>query len=252
MITYDFIEKMGSIQTKFSTRSPIKYLTLFDEFENEIKYKEQLENCLKGFRHEIQSLPFKLPIKQARKVFLNNLYDEFLLAKEKLYFQFNQAISKSHECVHINKGKFKYYLPRFLLKQYLTKVRLVNQKLFLVYYLQNDIIENAIEILKNTALNDGIELKVLEINLVERVKTNLSSSELSYFFFLILQKVSIDSNFNRSNLSKILADNFSTKKTISPQANQIRKHFTEVNDNVKNKVEKLFLELSNNANSNYL
>ena len=247
MFTYDFIEKLGRVNTKISKYCPIKYLSHFDEFENETEHKERFENYLKDFRHEIQSLPFKLPTKQSRKVFLNNIYDEFLLTKETLYLQFNQVITKSHECIYIKKCNFKYYLPRFLKKKYLTKARRAYQKLYLIYYLQNDIIENAIEILQTSALNDGVELKGLEKQLGERFKTNLSSPELSYFFYLILEKVSVDSNFNRSNLSKILADNFSTKKTLSPHPNQIRKHFTEVNDPVKNRVKNLFFELSHKA-----
>lgn len=82
MFTYDLIKKLGCVNTKISKYYCIKYLTHFDEFENENKCKERLENYLKDFRHEIQSLPFKLPAKQARKVFLNNIYDELLLTKE--------------------------------------------------------------------------------------------------------------------------------------------------------------------------
>ena len=252
MFTYDFIEKLGRVNTKISKCYCIKFLTHFDELENETECKERLENYLKNFRHEIQSLPFKLPTKQARKVFLNNIYDEFLLTKETLYLQFNQVITKSHECIYIKKCNFKYYLPRFLKKKYLIKARRAYQKLYLIYYLQNDIIENAIEILQTSALNDGVELKATETESIERVKTDLSSPELSYFFYLILKTVSVEDKFNRSNLSKILANHFSTKRTISPQPNQIRKHFTEVNDPVKNRVKSLFFELSNKATSNYL
>ena len=247
MFTYDFIEKLGRVNTKISKYCPIKYLSHFDEFENETEHKERFENYLKDFRHEIQSLPFKLPTKQARKVFLNNIYDEFLLTKEDLYLQLNQIITKSHECIYIKKRNFKYYLPRFLQKKCLTKARQANQKLYLIYYLQKEIIESAIEILQTSALNDGLELKTIETQLGERVKTDLSSSELSYFFYLILKTVSVEDKFNRTNLSKILANHFSTKRTIAPQPNQIRKHFTDVNDSVKNRVRSLCFELSHKA-----
>lgn len=254
MFTYDFIEKLGSVDTKISKCClkccPIKYLTYIEEFENENEYKERLEDCLKDFRHEIQSLPFKLPAKQARKTFLNNLYDEFLLTNENLNLQFNQAIIDSNKCISTNYRIFKYYHPRFLQKRYLTKARQAYQKFYFVYYLQKDIIESAIEILKTSAFNDGVELKAIEKQSDERVITDLSSPELSYIFFLVLQRVSIDNKFNRNNLSKYIASNFSTKKTIAPQSTQIRKHFTQVDDSVKRRVGKIFYDLSQMAKSN--
>ena len=247
--TYNFIEILGSFSIEKSKYYP-KYLPFFEEFENENAYKKQLENYLKDFRHEIQRLPLKSPIKQARQTLLNNLYDEFFLKKENLYLQFNQAINDCNQCISKKNRILKFCLPRFLRKKYLTKARQGYQKIYFVYFLQKDIIENAIKILKVSALNDGVKLKAIDKQLSERIKTDLSSPELSYFFSLVLEQVSIDNNFNRSTFSKILADNFSTKMTLTPQPKQIKKHFSEVNDSVKKRVEKMFFELSRKAKSN--
>ena len=247
--TYDFIEKLGSVNIKIFKCYP-KYLTYFEEFENENECKIRLENYLKDFRHEIQSLPFRLPTRQARQTFLNNIYDELLLTKETLYLQYNQTIIDSNKCISNKIRIFKYCFPRFLQKKFITKARQVYKKIHFVYFSQKEIIENAIEILKISALNDGVELKATEKQLCERFKTDLSSAELSYFFYLAFEQVSIDNNFNRSNLSKLLADNFSTKMTLTPQPKQIKKHFFDVNNLVKNRVEKMFFELSRKAKSN--
>jgi hypothetical protein len=254
MFTYDFIEKLGSVDTKISKCClkccPIKYLAHIEEIVNENEYKERLEAYLKDFRHEIQSLPFNLPTKQARRTFMNNLYDEFLLTKENLYLQLNKAVVDSYKCIANKKRLFKYYLPRFLQKKYLTKARQAYQKFDFVYNLQKDIIDNAIDILKTSAFNDGVELKATERLPEERVITDLSSPELSYFFYLALERVSIDNKFNRSNLSKLIASHFSTKMTYAPQPTQIRKHFTQVDDSVKKRVGKIFYDLSQMAKSN--
>lgn len=254
IFTYSFIEKLGTLNTGISKCCslkccPVKYLTYFNEFENESAYKKHLENYLKDFRHEIQSLPFSLPTKQARKTFLNNLYDELLLTKETLDTQFKHAISKSYKLIYVKKRRFRFYLPRAIQKKCLTNARQAYHKIFFAYQSQNNIIEKSIEILKISASNDGVELKVLEKQLDERVKTDLSSPELSYLFYLILETVSIDKQFNRSNLSKIIASNFSTKKSLTPQPTQIRKHFTQVDDSIKNRVENLFFELSRKVKS---
>ena len=164
-----------------------------------------------------------------------------------MHLQFNKAITESHKCINIKKCNFIFFLPRFFQKEYLIKAKRACQKLHLIYYLQNNIIESAIEILQTSALNDGVKLKATEAESIERVKTNLSSSELSYLFYQILKTVSVEDQFSRSNLSKILANHFSTKRTISPQSNQIRKHFTEVNDTVKDRVKSLLFELSHKA-----
>lgn len=247
--TYNFIEKLGSFNIKKIKYYP-KYLTFFEAFKNENSYKKQLEDYLKDFRHEIQRLPLKLPVKQDRQTLLNNLYDEFFLKKEKLHLQCNQAITKSRKCIFNKNRILKYYFPRFLRKKYLTKARQIYQKIYFVYFSQKDIIEDAIETLKTIALNDGFEIKAIEKQSNERVKTDLSSPELSYFFYLLFEQISIDNNFNRSNLSKFLADNFSTKMTLTPQAKQIKKHFFDVNIVVKNRVKKMFFELSRKAKSN--
>jgi hypothetical protein len=252
MFTYDFIERIGTINITYSKKYRKEYLTFIDEFTSESEYKQKLDEYLNRYRKEILSLPFNLNAKQSRKAFLNNLYDEFVLSKEQLNSQFSQVLIRSYECISSQKRNFKFYFPRYLQKKYLMTARDAYRKIHVVYSLQNDKIENALEILKSSAFNDGIELKVLDINVVERIKTTLSSPELAYLFFVLFQKVADDKNFNRSFLSRLLANNLSTKRTISPQANQLRKHFTEVNDNVKIKVEQLFIELSQNCMSEYL
>jgi hypothetical protein len=247
--TYDFVETLGCINIRKIKYYP-KYLAYFEKFENENEYKIHLEKYLKDFRHEIRKLPLKSPVKKARQTLLNNLYDELLLTEEILHLQCNQVITKSKKCIFNKNRILKYCFPRFLRKKYLTKARQVYQKINFVYFIQKDIIESAIKIIKISALNDGVELKTIEKQLNERFKTDLSSSELSYLFYLLFEEVSTDKNFNRSNLSKLLADNFSTKKTLTPQYKQIKKHFFDVNDSVKKRIEKMFFELSHKAKSN--
>jgi hypothetical protein len=252
MFTYDFIEKIGTINVKYSKKYRIGYLTYVEEFTNESEYKERLEEYLNKYRKEILSLPFQLNAQQSRKAFLNNLHDEFLLTKGMLNTKYSQVLIRSYECISNQKRNFKCYFPRYLQKKYLISARDAYRKIHVVYALHNDKIDNAIDILKTSALNDGIELKGLDVNIVERIRTTLSSPELAYLFFVLFQKVADDKNFNRSFLSRLLANNLSTKRTASPQASQLRKHFTEVNDNVKFKVEQLFIELSKNCMSEHL
>ncbi len=113
-------------------------------------------------------------------------------------------------------------------------------------------IDEALELLKSIALNDGIELKTIEEASVERIKSNLSSPEIAYLTYLIVKKTAINPNFNRTQLSKMLANNFSTKKAEAPKASQIRKHFTDVNDSVKSSIEKLLKDLYTSCMSDHL
>lgn len=252
MFTYDFIEKIGKINIKYSKKCRREYLTFIEEFTTTAEYNEKLDTYLGEFRKEILNLPFLLSTKQSRKTFLNNLHDEFLLAEELLKTQFEQAINESYECISIQKKNFKFYVPRYCQKQYINKARVAYSKMHIAFALQKDKIEIAVITLNSIAMNDGIELKTINNDSDERIQTTLSSPELAFLSFVILQKVAKNKDFNRSHLSRILADNFSTKKTTSPQANQLRKHFTEVNDNVQSKVEKLFIELSRTCISEHL
>ncbi|WP_289055759.1 hypothetical protein [Carboxylicivirga marina] len=118
--------------------------------------------------------------------------------------------------------------------------REAHQRFYFTYELQIDTIDKSIAILQSSALNDGIELKTVESQAESRVVTDLSSPELSYIFYVLLEKISIDNKFNRKNFSKIIASNFSTKKAVAPQANQIRKHFTQVDGSVKSRVGNFF------------
>ncbi len=248
MFVYDFIEKIGKIEVKYSKKFRQRYLTFTEEFSSEQEYKEKLDEFLNEFRKEIQSLPFSLNSKQSRKTFLHNLYDELLFTREHLNEQFILLISQSHNCISLQKVRFKYYFPKYFQKKYLKEARTAYQKLHIIFTLQIDKIENAVDILKITALNDGFEMDTSDWQNFKRFKTNLSSQELAYLSFRIMKKVSIDPNFNRTHLSRILADNFSTKKADFPKAEQIRKQFTDVNDNVKNRIESLLKELAR-ANS---
>jgi len=244
MFVYDFIEKIGKIEVKYSKKFRKRYLTFTEEFSSEQEYKEKLDEYLNEFRKEIQSLPFSLNSKQSRKTFLHNLYDEFLYTREHLNEQFIQLISQSHNCISLQKRRFKCCFPKYFQKKYLKKARTEYRKLHIVFTLRVDKIDNAVNILKLTALNDGIEMDTSGWHNPKRFKTNLSSRELAYLSFRIMKKVSIDPNFNRTHLSRILAENFSTKKADFPKAEQIRKQFTDVSDNVKNKVESLLDELA--------
>ena len=247
MFVYDFIEKIGRIEVEYSTKFRKRYLTITEEFSSEQEYKKKLDKYLNEFRKEILSLPFSLNTKQSRKVFLNNLHDEFLFTRENLNEQFKTVISQSQDCISTQRVKFKCCFPRFLQKKYLIEARKHYQKLHIAFAVRIDKIENADEVLKLTALNDGIEIKSFNNNSQERFKTKLSSPELAYLSFKIMQKVSEDPDFNRSHLSRLLAENFSTKKAVFPKASQVRKQFTEVNDSVKNRVESLFNELSDST-----
>ncbi len=244
MFVYDFIEKIGKIEVKYSRKFRKRYLTFTEEFSSEQEYNERLDEYLNEFRKEIQSLPFSLNSKQSRKAFLHNLYDEFLYTREHLNEQFIQLISQSHDCITLQKVRFKCCFPKYFQKKYLKKARTAYRKLHIVFTLRIDKIENAVDVLKLTALNDGIEIDTSNWSSQKRFKTNLSSPELAYLSFRIMEKVSVDPNFNRTHLSRILAENFSTKKAEFPKAAQIRKQFTEVNDNVKNRVESLLEELA--------
>ncbi|MCW3788505.1 hypothetical protein [Plebeiibacterium sediminum] len=245
MFVYDFIEKIGKIEVKYSRKFRKRYLTFTEEFSSEQEYNQQLDEYLIEFRKEIQSLPFSLNSKQSRKVFLHNIYDEFLYTRERLNEQFIQLVSQSHDCITLQKVRFKCCFPKYFQKKYLKKARTAYRQLHVVFTLRIDKIETAVDILKLTALNDGIEMDISDKQSPVRFKTNLSSPELAYLSFRIMNKVSVDPNFNRTHLSRILADNFSTKRAEFPKAEQIRKQFTDVNDNVKNKVESLLEELAN-------
>jgi hypothetical protein len=245
MFVYDFIEKIGKIEVKYSRKFRKRYLTFTEEFSSEQEYNQQLDEYLIEFRKEIQSLPFSLNSKQSRKTFLHNIYDEFLYTRERLNEQFIQLISQSHDCITLQKVRFKCCFPKYFQKKYLKTARTAYRKLHVVFTLRIDKIETAVDILKLTALNDGFEMDISDRQSPVRFKTNLSSPELAYLSFRIMNKVSIDPNFNRTHLSRILADNFSAKRAEFPKAEQIRKQFTDVNDNVKNKVESLLDELAN-------
>lgn len=247
MFAYDFIEKIGRIEIKHSTKFRKKYITFTEEFESEEEYNQKLDEYFCVFKKQILSLPFNLNSKQSRKAFINNLHDEFLNTKLTLREQFGKVISESYDCITTQRKSFRCCFPRYFQKMYLTHARTAYQKIHIVYTVHKDKIENAVDILKSIALNDGFEINVLNENTQERIRTNLSSPELSYLFFLIFKTVSEDKDFNRSNLARLIANNFSTKKTLSPQATQIRKNFTEVSDNVKSKVEKLLTEISESA-----
>ncbi|MCU4174003.1 hypothetical protein [Carboxylicivirga sp. N1Y90] len=247
MFVYDFIEKIGRIEVVYSTKFRKQYITITEEFSSELEYKEKLDEYLIKFRKEILSLPFSLNTKQSRKAFLNNLLDEFLYTRENLNEQFKKVISQSQDCISKQRVKYKCCFPRYLQKKYLTKARKEYQKLHIAFAVRIDKIENAVDVLKLTALNDGIEIKSFNQECQERFKTKLSSPELAYLSFKIMQKVSEDPDFNRSHLSRLLAENFSTKKAVFPKASQVRKQFTEVNDSVKNRVESLFNELSDST-----
>ncbi len=240
MVAYDFIEKIGKIKINYRR----KCLGVLEEFTSEAAYNDKLDKYFREFRKEIINLPFLINTRQSRKTILNNLHDEFLLTKELLNGQVNRTLKENYDCIFKRKCCFKYVYPRFLKKRYLTKVRSAYQKLHLVCLLHNNKIEEALEMLKSIALNDGIELKTIEEASVERIKTNLSSPELAFLSIHIMKKIAHDKDFNRTLFSNIIADHFSTKKAEAPKASQIRKQFTEANDNVKKNVGKLLTELS--------
>ncbi|WP_289054999.1 hypothetical protein [Carboxylicivirga marina] len=244
MNSYNFIEKLGSIGTKVSkcrlTYTPLNYPSHVDELKSKTEYKETLQNQLRVFRLEIQQLPFTLPTRQGRRVYLNNLYDELILQRLSLTAEFKQAIAESNKCISSNSTMISQYFPKLIQKKYLTMARKAHQRFYFAYELQKNAIGNCIAILQSCALNDGIEIKTLESQANSRVVTDLSSPELSYIFYVLLEKISIDNKFNRKNFSKIIASNFSTKMASAPQANQIRKHFTQVDASVKSRVGNFF------------
>lgn len=249
MFVYDFIEKVGRIDVKRVRMYGKKYIASNEEFSSEQDCNEQLDKYLHEFKKEIQRLPFLLNTKQSRKLFLHNLYDEFIHTEEQLTNQFQMLIRQSHDCIEGQKLKFRYCFHEYRQKAYLQKARKEYQNLFIAFKIRIEKIESAVDLLKLIALNDGIEIKSSEAENQERFKVKLSSSELSYLIYRLMQKVADNPDFNRSQLSRVLADNFSTKRTAAPQANQIRKHFTDVSDSVKERVESLFGELSATGNS---
>jgi len=256
MFTYKFIEDLCKIDIEI-TRCCLKccsfkYLTHYNTFYKLNHYKRHLENSLKKYRHEIQQLPFKLPSSNSRKVIYKNLHKEFKLTKNLLEEQFEIKIKPNYKYIYIGCEEFNGMPIKFLKENYPHYSSYENHKIHYMYQIQHGILINAIDILEQHALHDNKALSDNEPILPNRIKTNLSSPELSYFFNLVCEVITPEDEISKTDLSKIIADNFSTKKAVSPRPNQIRKHFTEVNDNVKDKVKKLFQELSNQAESDYL
>lgn len=252
MFTYDFFENTGKIKIKYSKKYRKQYVEFKDGFQSEKEYKEKLACSLSDFKHEMLNLPFHLSCKQARKTFLNNIYDELIITKELLDREFKKVLTKSFACITNQRKLYTFYYPRYFQKKYLAQARKSYQNIHIAYELQCKAIEQALCVLNTIAINDEIILKDLCSEPSERINTTLSSPELSFLFFVIFNRVSEDKTFNRTQLSKILAANFSTKKSPAPKANQIRKHFTDVGDNVKTSISTLFMELSELCNSDYL
>lgn len=252
MFVYDFIEKVGRIDVEYAKAYGKRYLTSKEEFSSEQHCNDQLDEYLHRFKKEILSLPFILNTRQSRNVFLNNLFDEFLHTREQLTNQFQLIIKESHDCISVQKRRFRYCFPDYRQKAYLSKARKEYQNLYTAFKLRIEKIEDAVDLLKLIAQNDGIEMKPTETDNQERFKVKLSSSEFSYLTFRLMQKVADSPDFNRSQLSRVLADNFSTKRATTPKASQIRKQFTDVSDSVRQSVESLFSELSETEKSSYL
>lgn len=253
MFTYSFIEELCKIEVEI-TRCCVKccsfkYLTHYNTFIKINFYKRHLEKNLKKYRHEIQQLPFKLPSSHARKVIYKNLYEEFKLTKNLLEDQFESKIKPYYKFIYMGKEEFTGKPIKFSKENYPHNLSYENHKVHHMYKVQHDTLINVIEILEQHALLDNNALNDFEPITPIRIKTNLSSPELSYFFNLVCDAITPDETISKTDLSKIIANNFSTKKTLFPQPNQIRKHFTEVNDTVKNNIKDLIFELSDKIES---
>jgi hypothetical protein len=248
MFTYNFIEDLSKIDVNI-TRCCIKccsfkYLTHYNGFYQVQRYKRYLERRLTKFRHEIQQLPLKLHSGQARKVIYKNLYEEFKLTKDKLIEQFESKVKSLYNYSYIGKEEFTGKPIKLLKKNYPHNSSYENHKVHFMYQIQYDTLINAIEILEQHAELDNNALSEYESLAPNRIKTNLSSPELSYFFSLVCDVITPEDAINKTDLSKMIANTFSTKKALFPKPNQIRKHFTEVNDKVKSNVKELINELS--------
>jgi hypothetical protein len=106
-------------------------------------------------------------------------------------------------------------------------------------------IEEEIDYLnKKNSLNKDISFKITQQEEIEKMTTDLSVAQLSYFFGLLSQIGIFDSK-NQSKLFRFIAANFKTKTTAILSEGSIKNKFYNVEATTVNKIREKLFELLN-------
>jgi hypothetical protein len=106
-------------------------------------------------------------------------------------------------------------------------------------------IEEEIDYLnKKNSLNKDISFKITQQEEIEKMTTDLSVAQLSYFFGLLSQIGIFDSK-NQSKLFRFIAANFKTKTTSILSEGSIKNKFYNVEATTVNKIREKLFELLN-------
>lgn len=204
---------------------PFHYRIRYNNFDNICKYRQYLENLYQKYRNELTGLPLSHNDKEARKTFFNNIRYELTYVTELIQQQVTENIIPLFPLLNDLKTTDN---EKCLYKRYIEKVRHETRKLRLMIQLQTSYTEKAMQYIENKLNNYEITpFHVNGITLTKKIETDYSGKVLSSIIKLMVQLLAKNSGYSKTDLAKITAGIFTTKKSINPTGDYIYNNFTK-------------------------
>lgn len=261
-----FVNELGFVKTTASFQKGQLGQELYTiKYNGYIKiesYIRKLRQQYKSFCDELLQLPLVFPDCRSRKTFFLNLYNKLLEVKEKVKRLYKMLMRKhpfrSDRTFSIRSLR-ESKETGFNRKVFTSRKEYQNCKAHKMYELQKNYISKAIYEMQKLAVAEKIDLSdVCTEGLVEteskseqttKYKTHLSIPQLSHAFHVFFECVCPD-QLNKKHLANFIAFNFETSKTKNPSQNQVYKKFFDVDDNSKENVKNLVIDMLNKVNKN--
>lgn len=200
---------------------PVHYKIKYNNFNDLYKYREYLETLYQKYRNEIAGLPLSHSDKEARRTFYNNILQELSYTKEHIQEQVTQKIIPRFQ--GFNEFKSTNNRKKRGLRSYKNKVQHEVRKLRIMIQIQSNYTEKALQYIENKLNNHN---PINGATNTKKIETHYSGKILTSIIKLIVKILSTKKDYSKTDLTKIAASLFTSKKSISLNEDYLYNNFT--------------------------
>ena len=231
-LPYPFLVEIRKVRPRIFGFRPFLFKVVYNNFTDISNYKQNLDSKLHSFYHRLTYVPNK---------FQANSYDKHLLILKGLLSEIEFNVKRKQQKI-INR-KFPE-CKEFYENVSFQQIENENSKICKMFCIQNKYIQKSIKILENITQLDNktISKQSIDTILSNKFKTNLTNAELSLFSKLFFDVIT-ESNYNKTDLSKLLSHSFETRTTKNPSEKKLYQFFNKTTPEVKAKIKDLIFQL---------
>lgn len=251
------------------TENNTPYMLIYNGHSSVDEYLKHIKFLFNGFRDELWNLPYVVKEPDNRLPIYQNLLSAIKETKMRIDYYYKRDIFTNYFYTYLGEKIKSDKFPDYKKENYTDKSHYQHHKVHFIYELQLKMLNDVIRFLDIAFIFENgnikkeqlmqlpkeppvISQKLLKetkelLSNLDRIDSKLGVEELAPLQLILHEHLS-DKPLNKSNLSRIISQIYSTPKAEEPKANQIYNAFFDLKQQTKDIIKKLLIDIINDLN----